>query len=559
MIRIFYIFLISSTLLISCAKTSQPTGGPKDETPPTLVTITPENGTTNFTSREIKLVFDEDVQVKNARTQILITPRTDVNYDIKVRRNEVTLVFDSLLDANTTYTISFRESIQDITEGNPPERLQLAFSTGPELDSLSISGNVYEMLDGTIPEKATVVLYRATDTTDIFTDLPYYFTETLDSGTFFLQNLKQGEYKLFAFQDNNRNLKAESSKESYGFVPGLVSVDTIPVTYSIPLVNLDLGKIRMLSARPSGNVYQAKFNKNLVSYSIKPADSLIAILDPNDHSILQFYLAHNYTEGDSIETYVNVIDSLGYNLTDTLYVRYNSSTSRRTDYNVQTEIKPVLVSKPVFQADLFFSKPSYRYRTDSLFIFIDSLNVIKFDSTNFNWNNNHTHLSLSYTLDTQLFKSSPETKEIKTSNNLGARLPYLHVGKSSFLSIQSDTIKMRSYQLSFLREQDVATLIVNLESDSSQVLLQLLNSQSMIFREFQTSGSRQFTFANLPPGDYTLRAVIDSNKNGKWDPGNYLEMIPPEPIIQFVSSGGEQTMNLRANFVREETLAIAGE
>ncbi|MCA6078514.1 Ig-like domain-containing protein [Fulvivirga sedimenti] len=541
-----------------CAKTSQPTGGPKDETPPALISITPENGTRNFTSREIKLVFDEDVQAKNARTQILITPRTDVSYELKVRRNEVTLIFDSLLDANTTYTISFRESIQDLTEGNPPERLQLAFSTGPELDSLSLSGNVYNILDGSIPEKATVVLYRSTDTTDIFTDLPYYFTETTDSGKFLLQNLKQGDYKLYAINDNNRNLKAESSKEPYGFIPGLIRVDTTATTYSIPLVNLDLGKLRLLSARPSASIYLAKFNKSFISYTAESPDTVISQIDPTDPTVLQFFPSASYAEGDSVQTIISVTDSLGYSLTDTVYTRFNLSSTRRSDYNVGTVISPVFVSRPIVNAELNFTKPSSLFKSDSLYIFIDSLNIINFDTSHFNWNTNRTQLRITYSLNADLFKTPDNTEEVKARDR-NAKLPYLHIGKQSFLSVQSDTIKSRSYQLSFLREQDVSTLIVNLLSDESNVIIQLLDSQNKVYREFLQEGRKQFTFNNLPPGDYTLRAVIDTNQNGKWDPGNFLEQLPPEPIIHFVSAGGEQIMNLRANFVREETLQITGE
>ncbi|MEJ2004107.1 MAG: Ig-like domain-containing protein, partial [Cyclobacteriaceae bacterium] len=113
------LYIIILIIFQNCANQTQPTGGPQDETPPKLLYTYPESGSVNFTDREIRLMFDEDLQVRNAKNQILITPRTSVDYDIKVRREEVIMEFDSLLDPNTTYTINFRESVQDLTEGNP--------------------------------------------------------------------------------------------------------------------------------------------------------------------------------------------------------------------------------------------------------------------------------------------------------------------------------------------------------------------------------------------------------------------------------------------------------
>lgn len=46
---------------------------------------------------------------------------------------------------NTTYTINFRDAVQDLNEGNPVYNLRLAFSTGSEIDSLQIYGSVAEL------------------------------------------------------------------------------------------------------------------------------------------------------------------------------------------------------------------------------------------------------------------------------------------------------------------------------------------------------------------------------------------------------------------------------
>ena len=48
---------------------------------------------------------------------------------------------------NTTYTIDFTGAIVDNNEGNPLENFVYSFSTGDQLDTLSISGKVLTLED----------------------------------------------------------------------------------------------------------------------------------------------------------------------------------------------------------------------------------------------------------------------------------------------------------------------------------------------------------------------------------------------------------------------------
>jgi hypothetical protein len=50
------------------------TGGLKDTIAPTLKISFPENFNTNFKGNEIKLVFDENVKLKNLNKQLVISP-----------------------------------------------------------------------------------------------------------------------------------------------------------------------------------------------------------------------------------------------------------------------------------------------------------------------------------------------------------------------------------------------------------------------------------------------------------------------------------------------------
>jgi len=61
-------------LFYACAHVVSPTGGPRDETPPEVVRSTPQNYSPNFDGDEIRIFFDEFVQLQNIRQQLLISP-----------------------------------------------------------------------------------------------------------------------------------------------------------------------------------------------------------------------------------------------------------------------------------------------------------------------------------------------------------------------------------------------------------------------------------------------------------------------------------------------------
>ena len=60
--------------------------------------------------------------------------------DLIVRGREVELSWEASLRDSTTYVFQFGKGIADVNEGNPAVQLVHAFSTGPELDTLSLKG-----------------------------------------------------------------------------------------------------------------------------------------------------------------------------------------------------------------------------------------------------------------------------------------------------------------------------------------------------------------------------------------------------------------------------------
>lgn len=86
---------------------------------------------------------------------------------------------DSLI-ANTTYTIDFGDAIVDNNEGNPLGQFSYAFSTGPEIDTMAVSGTVLNA-ENLEPIKGIQVGLHKNLNDTAFTKLPFDRISRTDS------------------------------------------------------------------------------------------------------------------------------------------------------------------------------------------------------------------------------------------------------------------------------------------------------------------------------------------------------------------------------------------
>ena len=64
--------------LTACAQVRDPTGGPKDEIPPQLVDASPPSGSTGFMGGTIVLRFDERIDLRKVRENLVVSPPLDI-------------------------------------------------------------------------------------------------------------------------------------------------------------------------------------------------------------------------------------------------------------------------------------------------------------------------------------------------------------------------------------------------------------------------------------------------------------------------------------------------
>ena len=144
-----YFSLLFILLTLGCAKRGTITGGKKDTIAPVLKASYPKNFSSNFKGKEIKLVFDEYVKLKNVNKQLIISPPMKNQPDILPQNASkiLTIKLKDTLKPNTTYSFNFGQSIQDNNEGNAFSQFKYVFSTGSYIDSLAIRVKVKDALE----------------------------------------------------------------------------------------------------------------------------------------------------------------------------------------------------------------------------------------------------------------------------------------------------------------------------------------------------------------------------------------------------------------------------
>lgn len=217
-----YVSLIALLACSACAnRGAGPQGGPRDTIPPVVVKEIPVNGTLLFAEDRIEIQFDEYIQLDDIQKNVLISPPQQNPPEVKAIGKTLSLVFQEELIDSTTYTIDFGAAICDYNEKIPLHDYVFSFSTGDVIDSLAVSGRVYDAKNLNPVSDVLVGIHSNRSDTALQT-LPFSRITRADAeGYFTIHNMREGIYRLYALNDISRDYIYQPG-EAMAFADSLV-------------------------------------------------------------------------------------------------------------------------------------------------------------------------------------------------------------------------------------------------------------------------------------------------------------------------------------------------
>lgn len=601
---LYFIFIgLVIWLFNSCANPVSPTGGPKDAAPPELLNATPPQSSLNFSTNKVELTFDEYVEIKDLNKQMIISPPMEEAPEFKIKGKTVSIEFKSPLKDSTTYNLYLGDAIVDITEGNPIKNFSYVFSTGNILDSLSLKGKLLNAFDLKPVENISIMLYLDNNDTIPYDSLPYlvkpyYLSRTDENGLFEFHNLIDKPFKIFALEDGNSNLIFDQTTERIAFI----NEQVIPYYIEVPVID----SIVSDSLAVIDSVLQTSNRKEVIEFDLENntinidtinaelqdletlSDSLLA-----DSTIskepppIQMYL---FEENDSIQRFLKATmehknkllfvfrqPTINYhiaplNLTkdSTWFIEEANKTKDTIAYWITKLIQDSITFKIsddtiiLDTVDVALVKKSKNKRLLKKDDEKPKGLAFKFSKSTPDLNK-ALHVKFSfpikdYSLDNSLLVEGEDTLKpifefadsIKLSGNFVHKWKEetsykLFIPDSSFtdrLNSSNDTIQ-HNFRTKALADYGNLYVNVTINNEESHIIQLLIGEK--VHTEIHVHESQKLSFEYLNPGDYFLKVIFDKNKNGIWDPGDYIYNLQPEQVDFFT-----KTVTVRANWDVEE-------
>lgn len=600
-----YVYVVIGLVLImaSCANRGQgPQGGPRDTIPPLVVKESPMNGVLMFQGKKIEITFDEYIQLDDIQKNVLISPPQQNPPEVKAIGKTMSVLFQEDLQDSTTYTIDFGAAICDYNEKTPLEGYVFAFSTGDHLDSLAISGRVFDAATLNPMPAVLVGIHRNLEDSALST-LPFTrVTRTDSEGNFTIHNIQPGTYRIYTLNDVSRD---------YVYQPGegLAFYDSIITpTFAIETHTDTLWHDTLAVDLLTGDTLFTRLMDSIIMHSVTHfyPDSLVlwyfeeskqrhyfqTIRRDEQHAFTLIFSAPQ----DSMPTLralrPSEVDSLK---NDSAWVNFLDYTIIQVSKNMDT-ITYWLTDSLVIAMDSIYFQMQYMV-TDSVFNMVSQTDTLlavyrhprMSDKVREAQERRKRERKLKLTTNASssfdIFDTIRVSSNFPLSSLSDSMFHLMHKVDTTFQPVpikimQKDSLAMSLFILADLQPKesyrlkidsaacidiygacndsvqqniklksldDYSSLRVKMTHFDSRACLQLLNEKDVVIK--QLSAQEEGTlFQYLKPSTFYLRLYIDENGDGQWTTGDWQLHRQPEPIYYY-----PKKLKLRANWDFEES------
>lgn len=585
--------MAAAAVTVACANMGRPEGGPRDELPPVYVRSNPALGQLNFKGNKITVDFDENIQLDDAMNKIVVSPAQHTTPAISSNGRRVTIELRDTLIPNTTYTLDFADAVKDLNEGNVLDGFAMDFATGDTIDTLRISGMVFEARTLEPAQGMLVGVYSNLSDTAIST-LPFErITKTNQLGQFTLRNLKAGTYRVYALNDVNRDYHWDRS-EDVAFYDVAVSPSSEPTVITDTLTR-HTGERDSLVMRDAtrflpDDLLLTWFNEGYASqylrdYKRPERNKLTFQFGAKSDTLPILRLLNTHRAGDEISTWATLdasptLDTLTYWISDTSLVSLDSitleATYLRTDtldnlvwgtdtlkFNMRPEKKKKEKKKkkkddeeadtipPVPHMELRMLSGSSQDLHKGLTLSAGSP-VVRFDTA-------AIHLEIQ--VDTLWYRIvPPKFTRPEPLRPMVFTAPYKwEEGTKYRLTIDSAAVNdiygldnaQLVHEFTTKKSEDYSAISFNVSGlDGRKGIVEVLSSSDKPVASAPVNGDLA-TIRYLSPGTYYARLFIDANDDGEWTTGSITDSIQPEEVYYY-----PKKINLKKNWTIEQSWNI---
>ena len=575
-LSLFYLLFYTS-----CANIGSPSGGPKDSIPPVVVKTVPILRGTNYNGTDVRLTFDEYINMDGIAEKLVVSPPMKKKPVIKMKGKTLIVEFPEELKKESTYSLDFKDAVADNNEKNPIEDLRFSFSTGQKFDSLRVVGYVKNAMNQEPVEKALVLLHHQKNYTAFIDSVPDYIGTTNKEGLFMIDNVAPGSYRLYALTDADNSLTYNSNSELIAFADSLIVPSAKYIARNDTVKNgadtlIVSGHVDYLPAPQYLMMFEeVKFNQFLDSYKrtqenkcdFNFAESLsdsfqVNLIKPTptkDWSYIESNLKRDsitvwltdtvFSKTDSLkfELKYQVLDSLNQLVTkrDTVEMIYAAPKAPKVKRK-KNELPPVPTINfgnniNLAAHDLY--RPIMIEAPEPLISFdTEKVRLYSYDDTV------KTLIPIVVRKDTNSVRKYFIEHQWKPNDN------YLfQIDSAAAYNIYGYPSNKVNLKFKTQKEDFYGKIKLTISGLSGPAIVQLLGNDKdeKVLQKIQILEDGKIEFPYLKPEKYKIKLILDSNKNGKWDTGFLAGGVQPEEVVYY-----PKILKTRSNFEIEETWEI---
>ena len=595
----YILLLILTIIFVACANPGAgPDGGPFDEHPPYIVEMSPKLGQPNAQQMKVRIVFNENIKVENPTEKVTISPPQINVPNIKYSGKKISVELRDSLQPNTTYTIDFSDAIEDNNEGNPLGQFTYYFSTGEQVDTLEVSGNILDAATLEPVKGMLVGLYS--DTVDsAFTSKGFERLGRTDAeGRFSIKGVAPGNYRLYALNDQDNNYYFSQKGEKIAFydkviVPSCypdvrkdtlwrdtITYDTIldvPFTHFVPdnivlLAFLEDGQARhyLKTERKTPEVFTTFFTApsthvpTIKGLNFDATDAFVENRSKGNDTI-QYWLRDTLLMAQDtlrfVYTYEATDDSTGANLllNDTLEI-----VPRKTMAALREEQQEEFKKWQKEQEKRRKKGEAVQEKMPTKFLAIGGRRSSKispvqnqpleFEEPLLSLDTSAIHLlrktSDSTTVEVP-FRLLADAYDIRKFKIMGEWRPgqeyEVHIDSAAVVGLSGLHTNKLKFRFSIGTAEDYGSVFFLLPDTPKTAIVQLLKDDKKVVSQVPVVDQRA-DFFYIEAGEYYARIFDDRNGNGKWDTGEYATLRQAEATYYF-----PEPFTVRANWDAEIT------